>query len=134
MTWLSIFGIYLGYYLVNILIAEWNAVVVADRTRKGNPKQIEHFAYFIGYCALCAPQIWLVNWWFAGAVFCLHGSIFPVAYNLFRPDVPPFNLSKTSKAKYDRTLVKIGFKSMEIPDMAAELISLLLFTFSLFQS
>lgn len=132
MTWLIIILIYAGYHIANILIAKWNAVVVADRIRKGNPKQIEHGWYFILYVALCAPQIWLVNWWFVGAVFCLHGSVFPVAYNLCRPNIPPFNLSKTSKAKYDKFLVRMGFKSMEIPDMAAELISLLLFTISLF--
>lgn len=132
MTWLSIFGIYIGYHFVNILIAKWNAVVVADRTRKGNPKQIEHGWYFLLYIALCIPQYWFINLWFVGAVFCLHGSVFPVAYNLCRPDISPFNLSKTSKSKYDKFLIRIGFKDMEIPDFAAELISLVLFTFSLF--
>lgn len=131
MTWLSIIGIYAGYHVANILIAKWNAHTVAVRTRKGNPKQIEHFWYFVGYCLICAPQYWLVNAWFAEAVLVLHGSIFPIAYNSFR-HLAPFNLSKTSKSKYDKFLVRIGFKDMEIPDFAAEFISALLFTISLF--
>jgi|GEM_PF-4888422 len=131
MNWISIFGIYIGYVLVNIIIAKWNAVVVADRIRKGNPKQIEHGWYFLLYVALCVPQYWFINLWFVGAVFCLHGSAFPVAYNLFR-GITPFNLSKTSKSKYDQKLVQMGFKDMEIPDFIAEFVSALLFTISLF--
>lgn len=133
MNWLNITLIYIAYHIANILIAKWNAVIVANRIKRGNPKQIEHGWYFIGYVVLCAPMYWFINIWFAGAVLCLHGSVFPVAYNLLR-GITPFNLSKTSKSKYDRTLVRIGFKDMEIPDFAAEFVSALLFTISLFQA
>jgi len=131
MNWIWIIVLYAAYHVVNIIIARINADTVQRRIDNRDAKQIEHGWWFIGYVAICTPMGCAVNWWFAGAVFCLHGSIFPVAYNLCR-GITPFNLSKTSKAFYDRTLVKIGFKDMEVPDFAAELISLVLFTFSLF--
>jgi hypothetical protein len=130
-NWHWIILLYASYHAANILIAKWNVHTVFTRMANGNPKQIEHFWYFAGYCLICAPQVYLVNLWLAGSVLCLHGSIFPVAYNCYR-GLAPFNLSKISKSKYDKLLVRIGFKDMEAPCIIAELASLILFTFSLF--
>ena len=131
MNWIWIIVLYSAYHVVNIIIARINADTVQRRIDNRDAKQIEHGWWFLLYVVLCVPMGWAVNWWFVGAVLCLHGSVFPVAYNSFR-HLAPFNLSKTSKAVYDRTLVKMGFKDMEIPDFAAEFVSALLFTVSLF--
>jgi len=125
-------GIFLAYHLVNYILGEWNAHIVKQRIKKDNRHQIEHFAWFAGYCIICAPQYWVFNIWFAMALMPIHLSIFAPAYNHFR-GLAPFNLSLTTTSILDRTLVKIGCKDLETACFVAEFISVGLFIISLFK-
>jgi hypothetical protein len=116
-TWLAFCGINTG-------IAWWNDHVRRVRIRIGDPRQIEHFWYGLGYCLLVAAAWYFSrSWWQIGALLPLHLSVFTVAYNLYS-DNPPFNLSKTSKALTDRFLVWLGFKSYEVVAVAAFILSI----------
>ena len=121
-------GLYILLYIalmgVNIGIAAINVGVVADRIKVGDTRQINHFIWGLIYLAPCAP-LYFINHWLFYSVIPLHLSIFPVSYNLFR-ELPPFNLSKTSKALTDRFMVKIGLKSTETVNLAAQLLSFFL--------
>lgn len=124
--------VWLLYTGINIAIAEWNDTVRRSRIKAGNPRQIEHFWYWLGYCLLCLP-VYLISesWVELLSILLLHISVFTVSYNRFS-DLPAFNLSKTSKAITDRTLVKIGLKSYAPVAIPAFIISLALFTLQLF--
>ncbi len=124
--------IFVLYHFVNIGLGKWNAVIVQHRIDSGNPKQIEHFWWGLMYGALCLPWYWVYghNFMYVLALVPLHLSIFAPAYNSYR-GLARFNLSKTSKAITDKTLVKMGFKSMEIPCAIAEVISIILLLISI---
>ena len=127
-----IIAVWLGFILINISIAEWNDHVRRVRIRIGNPKQIEHFWYGLGYCLLCGA-VWYISrsWIELISLLLQHISVFTVAYNLFS-DNPAFNLSKTSKALTDRVLVARGFKSYEFVAVTAFCVSAVLFIVQLF--
>lgn len=132
MTALVIIAIWLGFALLNIVIAWWNDRVRRARIRLGNPKQIEHFWYALGYSLLCAG-VWYRSrsWVELISILLLHISVFTVAYNL-RSDNPAFNLSRTSKSLTDRLLVSLGFKSYEFVAGSAFVSSLLFLIYQLF--
>jgi hypothetical protein len=125
-------GIFVLYHVANYLLGIWNAQIVATRIKKDNRHQIEHFAWFAGYCLICAPQYWIFNFWFVLALMPIHLSIFAPAYNHGR-HLAPFNLSRTSTSILDRTLVKIGCNDLELACFVAELIAVVVFIFSLFK-
>lgn len=132
MTIKFIIEVWLGFILVNIAVAKWNDRVRRIRIRIGNPKQIEHFWYGLGYCLLCGALFYKSrNWAQLGSILLLHISVFTVAYNRFS-DNPAFNLSKTTKALTDKTLVKIGLKSYAPVAIPAFAVSLALFILQLF--
>lgn len=113
MTAAFIIGVWGLFFLANIAIAEWNDTVRRNRIKKGNPKQIEHFWYGLGYGLLCGGVFYISRSWIELiSILLLHISVFTVAYNRFS-DLPAFNLSKTSKAITDRLLVKLRLKSYE---------------------
>jgi len=122
--------LFILYHYLNIQIGKWNAAIVKKRKEKGNKKQIEHGWWFLGYLIVCAPQYWLVNIWFALSLIPLHLSIFAVAYNKYS-GISPFNLSLTTDAITDQTLVKMGFTSLEWPCVIAEVVAGVLFVISL---
>ncbi len=108
---------------INISIAVWNKLIRDNRIRSGNPKQIEHPLWALGYALIIAPM------WFAFHSVCflfslvlLHLSVFPVAYNLLT-GVPAFHLSTTSKALTDRLMVKAGLKNTAIVNVGAFILS-----------
>lgn len=116
----------------NILIAEWNDSVRRHRIANKNPKQIEHFWYGLGYCILCGIPFYISrNWLEFFSLILLHASVFPVSYNLF-VGLSPFTLSKTSKAIFDKTLVKWKFKSTEEVNIIAFCISIILLFIQIF--
>jgi hypothetical protein len=132
MSAVFIIAVWFGFVLINICIAEWNDRVRRIRIRIGNPKQIEHFWYGLGYCLLCYGVFYISGSWIEFvSILLLHISVFTVAYNLFS-DNPAFNLSKTTKALTDRLLIKLGFKSYEFVAITAFCISAVLFILQLF--
>lgn len=123
---------WLGFNALNIVIAEWNDHVRRVRIRLGDPRQIEHFWYGLGYGLLCGGAWYISRSWIGFfSILLLHISVFTVAYNRFS-DNPAFNLSRTSKALTDRLLVKLGFKSYEVVAVSAFCISVVLFILQLF--
>lgn len=132
MTAVFIIAVFLGFSAINIGIAEWNDTVRRRRIKNGNPKQIEHFWYGLGYGILCGGVFYIFrSWTELGSILFLHISVFTVAYNRFS-DNPAFNLSKTSKAITDKALVKIGLKSYAPVSIPAFAGSTALFIFQLF--
>jgi hypothetical protein len=123
--------LFLFYHFFNIQLGKWNVAIVKNRIATGNKKQIEHFWWFTGYLILCAPMYWILNIWFALSLLPLHLSIFAVAYNHFMGFLP-FNLSHTSNAITDKTLIKIGFNDLEWPCIISEVLAVALFIISLF--
>lgn len=121
-----------GYAGLNILVAYWNDRIRRHRIATKNTKQIEHWAWGIGYTAICLIIHFI---WHDGRLFwsiiLLHATLFSVAYNRFA-GVPAFYLSMTTKAYYDRALRLIGFKSREIPDIIVFLMSIGLLILSIF--
>jgi hypothetical protein len=132
MSALAIIGIWLGFAALNIGIAWWNDHVRRVRIRLGDPKQIEHLWYGLGYSLLCGG-VWYRSrsWIDFFSILLLHISVFTIAYNRFS-DNPAFNLSRTSKALSDRLLVSLGFKSYEFVAVSAFCISVVLFILQLF--
>lgn len=132
MSAIFIIIIWFGFVIINVCVAEWNDTVRRNRIISGNPKQIEHFWYGLGYCLLCGAVFYISRSWLElASILLLHISVFTVAYNRFS-DLPAFNLSKTSKAITDRTLVRIGLKSYAPVAIPAFIISLVLFILQLF--
>lgn len=128
----GIISIWLLFILINIMLAWQNDMVRRKRIAENNPKQIEHFLYFLGYCALIGVIYWKVHSWVeVVSLLLLHASVFPVSYNLCA-GLPPFSLSKTSKAIFDRLQVKVGLKSSEEVNVIAFCVSIILFFYQLF--
>src|SRR4029077_20283266 len=107
------------YHGINIFLGWWNAAIVQRRIDSGNKKQIEHFYWALMYAALCVPWYWAFGPWYVLALGLLHLSIFGPAYNAYR-GIYRFNLSKTTTSAIDRTLLKMGFKTLEWPCIIAE--------------
>jgi len=97
----------------NIGIAEWNDSTRRRRIANKNPKQIEHFWYALGYLLLCGIPFYISrNWWELASLLLLHPSVFNTAFNIFSGK-PSFYLSPSSQSLFDRTLIRMGFKSTE---------------------
>lgn len=125
-------SIFLVYHGINILLAWQNKQIVQKRLNHKDLRQIEHFWWGLMYGALCLPWYWIHGYgiWYVLALVPLHLSIFAPAYNDYR-GLETFNLSKSSKAILDRTLVKMGFKSLEWPCFIAEVLSIILLLISI---
>lgn len=119
-------GLFLFYIAVNISIAIWNKLIVDHRLRTGNPKQIEHPWWALGYVCVVAP-LWFGfhSIYFISAVLLLHLSIFPVAYNIVTGE-DAFHLSQTSRAVTDRMMVKAGMKNTFLVNLISFLVSIAL--------
>lgn len=116
--------IYLIFILINIGIAYLNNRERLNHIASGNTEQVNHVFWAAIYAAACIPVI-IYKPFLGIAVGLLHAVVLPVAYNAFA-HIDLFNLSKTTTAKYDQWLIKIGLKNMFIPDLIALLISLFL--------
>lgn len=116
--------VWIGFAIGNIALAEWNNTARLHRIATNNPKQIEHFWYGLGYGILCGGIFYISrNYWELFSLLLLHISVFPIAFNLFC-ELPAFHLSKTSAAKTDQIMVKMGLKSTEWVNLSAFLISI----------
>lgn len=118
-------AIWVIYVFLNVGIADENNDVRLKRIASGNPKQIEHFWYALGYTAACS--VWFLifkEWFFFSSLLIIHLGIFPTAYNIFSK-LPIFNLSHTSTAISDRIMVKIGLKNTAIVNIAATALSII---------
>jgi len=131
--WLKII-IFVVYHFVNIFLGWQNKQVVQKRLNHKDLRQIEHFAWGAMYGALCLPWYWIPGhgWgiWYVLALVPLHLSVFAPAYNDYR-GLAPFNLSLTSKSIIDKTLVKMGFKTLEWPCLISEVLAAILLTISI---
>lgn len=90
----------------------------------GDTHQVNHALWLAVWSTPCII-IAQFNLKLAISIWLLHGCVFPVFYNLLAK-LDPFNLSTTTTALYDRTLHKIGFRSMIIPDLLIFITSLFL--------
>lgn len=132
MTWWFIVGIWCLFVAICILTAEWNDSIRRKRIKDGNPKQIEHFWWFFAYCILCSGVFYIShNWIQIGSILLLRASVFPVSYNMYA-GLAPFNLSKTSKAIFDRLQVRLGLESSEEVNIIAFCISVILLFIQIF--
>lgn len=123
---LLILAIWIGYWGVNIFIAWWNNVIRLNRIKAGNKTEINHPLWGAFYCGLCAiPFIWIHSWWQVLSLVALHGSVFPVAWNIMQGNnTPAFFLSKTTTALFDRFQLWLGFTSSEFFNLMCLAVSL----------
>jgi len=139
-------SIYLGFILLNVLIAKINDTVRRHRIKNGIKKQINHPAWAVFYTACCAVPYFLIDvdsfhvwfipikviWPFLFALLAQHLSFFPVAYNLISDAPSIFFLSKETTAKTDQFMVRMGLKSTESVNIAALIVSVAAFIYTLF--
>jgi hypothetical protein len=117
--YLIIILVWIGFVLVNILIAKLNSDTVQARIDAKDTRQINHPLWAGAYALLCVPAyIFFREWYFIGSIILLHLSVFPVLFNIFRGN-PAFYLSKTTTAVTDQFMVSLGLKSTEAVNILA---------------
>ena len=118
--------VWLVYAWVNIGLALIQHDIVMHRIRTQNPNQINHFWWTAIYITLMVPLYFLkAKWTLIGAIALQHLFIFGMTYAVMMGN-NAFYLSKTSKAWSEKTLLKWGLKSAEIPYGIAFALSLAL--------
>ena len=113
--------VFLAYHGVNVFLAWQSKQSVQRRINHKDLSQLNHFTWGLLYAGICALSF-KFGWLFVASLIPLHLSIFPIWYNLFR-GLELFNLSRTSKASTDKIMVRMGLKSTEVVNFAAELLA-----------
>lgn len=112
--------LWLVVVFVNVLMARLHAHLVEVAIKENRKTAILHGAWAAAYVGLTMVPLFFhwndLKWLNAlnGVSYgLLHASVFPFWYNRYR-HLPDFNLSTTSTSWYDRTLVRLGFKSAKV--------------------
>lgn len=133
-------ALWIAVVCVNIMMARLHSVLVKKAIATNTTTAILHGAWGFAYLGLTMIPLFFhwnsLKWTNALNGFSyglLHASVFPFFYNGFR-GLHEFNLSTTSKSLYDRILVKLKFKTAEMPIITTFCLSVFLEMFFILKS
>jgi hypothetical protein len=117
-------GFWILFLVINIVWGYWHDWLRREEIRDKTFKALPHGWWFLFYMMLCcAPGAFgKQDWQLWVSLICLHGCVFPVAFNHWAEE-PAFHLSRTTRSMYDRFQVWTGMKDAFVFNLGALLVS-----------